>query len=253
MEIVFIFIILFGIFTFFFFKKQAKSIYTFDIDINCFLSEKVLFFRRLSIQRQALFIAKMQEFLAKVKITGINTSLREEDKALIAAAAVIPIFQFDHWFYPNLKEVLLYPSGFDKNFNIEENESILGMVGNRFLNGKMLLSKKSLHFGFENKTDKKNTAIHEFVHLIDMADGAVDGIPEILMKERNTLPWIDLMYQKIKEIKLEESDIDSYGAFSEAEFLSVAAEYFFERPTLFKRKHPKLFNLMNKTFKSFQN
>lgn len=252
MKIVLIFIVLFSIFTFIFFRKKSKPTYKFKIDIASYLSEKVLFYNKLSTQKKSLFIDKMEEFLGKVKITGIDTSVSEEDKALIAAAAIIPIFQFDHWFYPNLKEVLLYPHGFDKNFNTEKSDSILGMVGNRFLNGKMLLSKKSLHFGFDNKTDKRNTAIHEFVHLIDMADGAVDGIPEILLQERNTLPWIDLMYQKIKDIKIQESDIDSYGASSEAEFLSVAAEYFFERPDLFKRKHPALYELMNKAFKSFE-
>lgn len=252
MKIVLVFIIIFAIFTVFFFRKKAKPSYNFKMNVTSFLTDNVLFFRKLSTQKQSLFIGKMEEFLGKIKISGINTSVSEEDKALIAAAAVIPIFQFNHWFYPNLKEVLLYPNGFNKDFNIEENKSILGMVGNRFLNGKMLLSKKSLYFGFNNKTDKRNTAIHEFVHLIDMADGAVDGIPEILLQERNTLPWIDLMYQKIKDIKIEESDIDSYGATNEAEFLSVAAEYFFERPDLFKRKHPKLYDLMNKAFKSFE-
>lgn len=252
MKIIFLFLVFFGVFTYIFFRKKTSNHYIFTIEIEPFLLENVLFFQKLNPEKQAIFIEKMQEFLGKVKITGVNTTVSEEDKALIAAAAVIPIFQFDHWFYPNLKEVLLYPSGFDKNFNIENEPNILGMVGNRFLNGKMLLSKKSLYFGFNNKTDKKNTAIHEFVHLIDMADGAVDGIPEILLNERNTLPWIDLMYQKIKEIKLDNSDIDSYGASSEAEFLSVAAEYFFERPELLKRKHPKLYEMMNRTFQRFK-
>jgi Mlc titration factor MtfA (ptsG expression regulator) len=251
MKIILVFIIIFSFITYLFFRKKPSKAYSFNIEIAPFLEENVLFFRKLSVEKKSLFIAKMKEFLGKVKITGIHTDVNEEDKALIAAAAIIPIFQFDFWFYPNLKEVILYPNGFDRTFNLE-NQPILGMVGNRFLNGKMLLSKKSLYFGFHNKTDKRNTAIHEFVHLIDMADGAVDGIPEILMNERNTLPWIDLMYQTIKNIKIEESDIDDYGAFNEAEFLSVVSEYFFERPELFKRKHPKLYDLMNKTFRSFE-
>jgi len=122
------------------------------------------------------------------------------------------------------------------------------MVGNGFLNGKMLLSKRSLHGGFGNKTDRNNTGVHEFIHLIDMEDGAVDGIPENLLKDENIIPWVDLMYRKIKEIKSGDSDIKPYGATNEAEFFSVVGEYFFERPELLKRKHPELFKLLEEAF-----
>lgn len=134
------------------------------------------------------------------------------------------------------------------NFNVHSQAPIQGMVGNRFLNNKMLLSKRALRSGFSNKTDKNNTAIHEFIHLIDMEDGIVDGIPEIFMQQQEILPWVDLMYAKIKDIKENDSDIDAYGATNEAEFLSVAAEYFFERPELLKVKHPKLYAMLDSIF-----
>ncbi|MGZ8551120.1 MAG: zinc-dependent peptidase [Chitinophagaceae bacterium] len=44
------------------------------------------------------------------------------------------------------------------------------------------------------------------------------------------------------------SDINPYGATSKPEFLAVAAEYFFERPDLLKRKHPELFSMLEKIF-----
>ena len=47
---------------------------------------------------------------------------------------------------------------------------------------------------------KKNTAIHEFVHLIDKTDGTIDGIPELLLEKQYTIPWIDLIKNKIDEI-----------------------------------------------------
>jgi len=56
------------------------------------------------------------------------------------------------------------------------------MVGNGPLHGKMALSKPHLHLGFKNSRDKHNVGIHEFVHLIDMADGNCDGFPERLSK-----------------------------------------------------------------------
>ena len=67
------------------------------------------------------------------------------------------------------------------------------------MNGQMILSKPALHLGFANETDKKNTAIHEFVHLLDKADGTIDGIPERLLEKQYVLPWMHLMEKKIEE------------------------------------------------------
>ena len=38
------------------------------------------------------------------------------------------------------------------------------------------------------------------------------------------------------------------GGTSEVEFLAVASEYFFERPDLFKSKHPQLYEMLEKCF-----
>ena len=118
------------------------------------------------------------------------------------------------------------------------------------MEGKMILSKPSLQHGFQNETDKKNTAIHEFVHLIDKADGAVDGVPELLLAKQYTLPWMDLIKKKIDEIYANMSDINPYGATNKTEFFAVISEYFFERPKLLKTKHPELYKMLEKIFKT---
>jgi Mlc titration factor MtfA (ptsG expression regulator) len=123
------------------------------------------------------------------------------------------------------------------------------MVGTGYMDGKMILSKKALHHGFKNETDKKNTAIHEFVHLIDKMDGEIDGVPEVLLEKQYILPWLDLMDQKIKEINKGKSDINAYGGTSKIEFFTVASEYFFERPKLLSKKHPELYKLLEQIFK----
>ena len=112
----------------------------------------------------------------------------------------------------------------------------------------MILSKPSLHNGFRNETDKKNTAIHEFVHLIDKLDGNVDGIPELLMEKQYVIPWLDLIRKKIEQIQAGKSDINPYGATKESEFFAVISEYFFERPKLLKRKHPELYKYLVEIF-----
>ena len=227
--------------------KKIKEI-PFTFHLAAFLEERVLFYKKLDATARLKFEEEVHYFLNHVKITGVKCIITDEDKALVAAAATVPIFHFNNWFYHNLKEVIIYPSGFNYNFELGDEHTIQGMVGNQFMNGQMLLSKRALHGGFDNKTDKNNTAIHEFVHLIDMADGDVDGIPEVFMREQNVLPWVDLMYQNITKMKEGESDINIYGATNEAEFLSVTAEYFFERPYLFKTKHPELYQILEDTF-----
>ncbi len=214
------------------------------------LQEKVSFYRALNEAERVIFHQEIEEFLQKVKIYGVDTEVTEEDKVLVAASAVIPLFAFHDWFYPNLGAVDLFSDAFNFDFETSGvNRRILGMVGGGVMNGKMALSKKALHLGFSNETDKRNTAIHEFVHLIDKADGAIDGMPDILLDKHIVLPWLEYIREKIEEIRKGDSDINPYGGTSETEFFAVAAEYFFERPQLFEQKHPEMYALMTKIFK----
>lgn len=215
-----------------------------------YLTKKVAFYNALTIDEKKLFEFKVLEFLANCNIIGVDTSVTYQDKLLIASSAVIPIFNFPEWHYTNISEIILYPAMFNEAFETTgKNRRILGMVGNGYLEGKMILSKPALHLGFDNESDKKNTAIHEFVHLIDKLDGKIDGIPHVLLEKQYTIPWIDLMRKKIEEIYNETSDINPYGGTNNAEFFSVASEYFFERPKLLAKKHPKLYFLLEKIFK----
>ena len=214
------------------------------------LEEKVLFYSKLNPAEKKQFEKNVKEFLAEVKITGINTVVTELDRILIAAAAVIPIFYFKEWKYFNLQEVLLYADAINMNFESTGNEdrNILGMVGSGVYEGKMFLSKYSLEEGFNNKTDKNNTAIHEFVHLIDKTDGDTDGVPAVLLDKKFVIPWINLIHEQMKEIVKNESDINPYATMNEAEFLAVTAEYFFGRPDMLEEKHPELFMMLKQMF-----
>lgn len=213
------------------------------------LNDNVAFYRWLNESEKISFESRVQHFLSSIKITGVNTTVEDIDRVLIGASAIIPIFAFDNWEYINLNEVLLYPETFGENFKIEgANRTVMGMVGSGPMQQVMILSKHALRQGFSNTSDKSNTAIHEFVHLVDKTDGDVDGIPEVLMSNQYVLPWIDLAHKKIKEIMKNRSDINPYGATSKAEFLAVVAEYFFERPDLLKKKHPELYNILEAIF-----
>jgi len=253
-----IFIIIFiGVVGFILFRKVYKKKFgwvepsdPFSTEWRIILAEKVAYYNSLTKDEKDLFEYKVQEFLLNCRITGIKTTIDTTDKLLIASSAVIPILKFSDWRYTNLKEVLVYPSLFNENFETEgSGRRIAGMVGTGYMDGMMILSKHALQLGFANESDKKNTAIHEFVHLIDKIDGSIDGVPEVLLEKQYTIPWIDLINKKIDEIYKNKSDINPYGGTNKAEFFSVVSEYFFERPKLLSKKHPELYELLEKIFK----
>jgi Mlc titration factor MtfA (ptsG expression regulator) len=221
-----------------------------DLMVNdVVLEEHVLFFKKLSSSEKKVFEEKVKQFLEAVIITPVNTEITDTDKLLIGAGAIIPVFRFPSWEYLNLKEVLVYSDTFNMDFQSEgEGRDIAGLVGTGVYNGKMLLSLEALRSGFENTTDKRNTVIHEFVHLIDKTDGETDGIPELLLDKQYVLPWLDLMHKEMNSILEDKSDIDDYGLTNKAEFFAVASEYFFERPDLLEEKHPQLFSMLQKMF-----
>lgn len=213
------------------------------------LYREVGFYQKLDKSGKARFEQLAGEFLQDVRIEGVGTEITDIDSMLIASSAVIPIFGFPGWKYKNLTNIILYPDAFDKDFQFEgESRNILGMVGSGYMNGQMLLSRAALVKGFSKNSGKENTAIHEFVHLLDKADGATDGVPESLMAHEYTVPWLKMMHQEMHRIQEGKSDIDPYALTNEAEFLAVAAEYFFEKPEKFKQMHPKLYDMLSLIF-----
>ncbi len=214
------------------------------------LQQNVAFYQNLSPADKKLFEVRVEDFLAHVSITGIGVIVEDLDKVLVAAGAIIPIFAFPDWRYNNIDEVLLYKGTFNKEYSVDANDrDILGMVGDGAMHRQMILSKPSLRSSFANETDGHNTVIHEFVHLLDKADGSTDGIPEYLLSRPYLIPWVKQMHETITEMRTKGgSDINMYGATNDAEFFAVVSEYFFERPHQLQEHHPELFSLLQQMF-----
>jgi len=213
------------------------------------LTQHIEFYRQLDGDSKNRFESLVQQFLNTTRIEGVGTEITDQDRAMVASSAVIPVFGFPDWRYGNLTNVILYPDTFDNDFQFEgENRNIMGMVGSGYMNGQMLLSRAALQKGFSPQHGSGNTAIHEFVHLLDKADGATDGVPESLMQHSYAIPWLQLMHREMHKIKSGKSDINPYALTNEAEFLAVAAEYFFEKPEQLKNKHPELYDTLSSIF-----
>ncbi len=188
--------------------------------------------------------------LATAKLRRRRTDIDDRTRVLVGASAVIPIFGFPDWEWHQINEVLVYPNRFGPDFEFQgrDGRHVLGMVGTGAMNRLMILAKPDLVQGFRNPGDKRNVGLHEFAHLVDKSDGEIDGVPAALLPREAVGPWIDLVRRKMKEIETGKSDINRYALTNEAEFFSVATEYFFERPGIMKRKHPELFAMLEKVF-----
>ena len=214
-----------------------------------FLADSVAFYRILNDSDRVTFEQRALLFLQTTNVEAGQFEVTDEDCLLVAASAIIPVWGFPDWHYFNLKTVHLLPAAFNDQFQCGQSDSdITGMVGTGLMAGKMALSKPALYHGFRNSKDKHNVGIHEFVHLVDMADGECDGYPERLKEHAYSIPWFELVAQKIQAIEDKKSNIRDYGATNRAEFFAVASEYFFERPKMLKSKHPALFESLSEFY-----
>ncbi len=246
-----VFIVFVGFIFYAFYLMKPKKVKQLPIHWHEILVKKVLFYKNLSAKDQEVFRKRIALFLSEINIDGVNTKIEEVDKILIASSAIIPVFGFNNWHYNNLSGIIVYPDSFNEDLqfsNMDKDKKILGMVGTGRFEKQMILSKKAIRLAFNNKTDKHNTPIHEFVHLIDKMDGETDGVPEYLLGKEYIAPWLALMHKEMESINNDTSDIRKYGGTSQAEFFAVASEYFFERPKLFKQKHPELYKMLSMCF-----
>lgn len=215
------------------------------------LTDYVKFYRNLDDAGKEVFEKRIEQFLSAVKITGVNAEVEDLDRILLASGAVIPVFAVSDWQYINLHEILVYPGTFNAEFDQHGTDrSIAGMIGTGALQNVMVITKWQLRQGFINNNDNRNTAIHEFVHLVDKMDGTTDGVPEIILERKYTERWKQLMNATIVQMKAEGSDIDMYAATNTAEFFAVISEYFFEQPELLKLHHPEIADMLERIFQT---
>lgn len=232
-------------------RKQKKlAAYQLPPTAKFLLYNYVPLYRILNDAGKQRFEERMRDFLSRTVITGVEgVVVHDIDKIFIAASAIMPLYAYDKWRYYNLNEILLYPSVFNKHYDTDGyDRNVLGMVGDGVLNRHMILSQPALRAGFMNPDNAHNTAIHEFAHLIDKADGAIDGVPQYLLNKENTKKWrlyTDMYMQAIKEGL---TDINPYATKSKAEFFAVMSEYYFKQPGMLQHQYPDLYAMLQEMY-----
>lgn len=213
------------------------------------LQQNVVFYQALDETGRERFRNLIKVFIDEVPVTGIRTDVDDTTHVLVAASAVIPIFGFEVWEYSGLGEILIYPGAFNEDYQTDQglSRNTLGMIGVNHLSGVMILSKPDLISGFKNHKDKRNVGIHEFAHLVDKADGSVDGLPNRVAGD-TAGPWISWVAEELKRDPKAREEIDDYAYTNEAEYFAVLSEYFFEAPELLQKRHPEVYAMMRKMY-----
>jgi len=234
-------------------RRTAALAEAFPVAWRQLLTERIAFYRALTAAEKARFEQQVQVFLARTRITGVQTEIDDPTRLLVAASALIPVFGFPDWEYRNLGEVLIVPDSWTlekaPNQEVKPLEgTLLGSVQGFQNQHYMRLSKASLEQGFLDGLDRQNVGIHEFAHLLDEADGVIDGMPKAALPPELLQPWATVMQREITAIQAGKSEINPYAATNEAEFFAVVTEYFFEKPERLQEHHPELYELLTRTF-----
>lgn len=206
------------------------------------LERRVPFFRALPEQLRPGFLDKLKVFIwEKEWVPANGMEITEEVQVVIAATAVRLIVHLDLSYYDRLREIIVYPSAFKIP---DHTGAVLGEARHW---GSVILSWESVVAGISNPADGHATAAHEFAHVLDRADGAFDGTPE-LRRMSHYRAWTDVMNHHFERLqdgkKLERKVLRDYGALNEAEFFAVATEAFFEKPRQMRQHTPELYDVL---------
>ncbi len=147
--------------------------------------------------------------------------------------------------YRHLKRVVVVPEHLEMH---DGSGYIFGLASST---GVVTLSWKAVTHGVTNPFDGHDTALHEFAHILDFADGAFDGVPPAVDDDHAHHAWSRALatgfvhFQEKADKGLgRRSVLRDYGATNAAEFFAVATEAFFEKPRQLKKKKPEVYRAL---------
>jgi len=203
------------------------------------------------------------EFLAQKEFHGARGFVITDEVAVsIAAQAVLPVLHLGLDWYDDFvgivvhaDEVVARRSSMDETGVVHDWEEVIS--GEAMDRGPVMLSWKDVSGAAARVHEAYNVVIHEFVHKIDMRDGAPDGCPP-LPSAAARRAWLGVMqreYEAFREKVIvaerfggDETWLDPYGAEGIDEFFAVASEAYFVAPARFRSEHAPLAQLFDGFF-----
>ncbi len=178
------------------------------------------------------------------------------EATLIAAFAALPVLDLGAQAYGDWLEIVVYPGEFLYEGHETDPDGVVHHIrharsGEAMAGGPMVLSWQDVLAS--GGGEGYNVVIHEFAHKLDMANGAVDGLPP-LHPGMSVAAWAEAFNAAYQDIcrradAVEEPAIDPYAAESPAECFAVFTEYFFEMPDVLAEAYPAVYEQMRLYYK----
>ncbi|MBF5005714.1 M90 family metallopeptidase [Diaphorobacter caeni] len=235
------------------------------------------FLAALPIEDQSKLRALSALFLQQKEFTGAHGMEVTDAMALaIAAQACLPLL---HWgdaakaldWYDDFIGIVVHPAeavaprqSTDAAGVTHHYKQVL--LGEAMERGPVMLAWPAVESAGHDPEDASSVVIHEFIHKIDMKDGAVNGRPPLQLGFAGTSTaaearrlWADSWnsaYEGFREKVIiaqrfggERPWLNSYGATAPEEFFAVACEAYFVHRSRFAQEFPTLTPLLDAFFK----
>ena len=195
------------------------------------------------------FNRQVQVFLTDKQITPVETRLTADVRLLVAASAVTLTAGWPGYTWDQLREVLVYPEHFDRDYEFVSRPSADPiMLGQAHAWGVVILSRPALEAGFAHAGRRaSHVGFHEFAHLLDLSQTRFDGVPSYL-RDEGVRRWTALMERERERLERGDSELDSYGLSGPPELWAVAVEAFFQDPVVVATAHRDLYEFLASYF-----
>ncbi len=210
------------------------------------LARHVPFVERIPDDRRAKFERDLIVFEHEKTFVGARGfEVDEEVRVVVSAAAVRLVLYLDIEVFDRVREIVIYPAAYR---HPELDGAVLGQVSHWNV---VVLSWEDVLAGLQNPYDGRDTATHEFAHVLDRESGAFNGTPTLRARE-DYEPWGRILSEHYLKLRAGRRGhrplLSNYAATNEAEFFAVATEVFFERPAVMKRRAPDLYEELHRFY-----
>ena len=252
-------------------KRQRIRTRPFPAEWRDALKRRVPYVRSMPADLQLQLKAHIQVFLAEKAFIGCDgLEITDEIRVTIAAQACLLVLNRPSFYYPELRQILVYPNSFVVQREHTDGAGIKHsrrqvLAGESWSNGQVVLSWHDTLEGAAVPDDGNNVVIHEFAHQLDQEKGAANGAPH-LARRAHYPRWSQVFNDEYRALQVrirfrhepvrysgadgikqaheqppQDPLFSDYGATDPAEFFAVASEVFFERPARMAQEHSALY------------
>jgi len=228
---------------------------------NHIIQKNVPYYRYLPPKLQTKLQGLINIFLDEKTFEACaGLELTDEMRVTIAAQACILMLGIEDLstFYEDLRSILVYPETYVAKVKNQHNsffveEGFQQRNGEAWQRGHVVLAWDEVQKGALDIHDGQNLVFHEFAHQLDYEYGATEQVEE-QYEDSSYLSWARVVGNEYRKFlhalqRNQQTLINSYGAKNLAEFFAVVTEYFFEKPTELKQKHPQLYDQLKQFYR----